>query len=377
MPFCTKICDYCDFRVMPAISGLFSEYGDLLIREMRFFAERNPGAFEKAETLYIGGGTPSVLPPECLVRIFDTLRELGVDVGCLKEVSMEFNPESCNASTFGVARECGVGRFSLGLQSFHAEILERVGRRHSVEEGLRALEFLCSQRGIEVNGDLMFDLPGQKVDDFLDDLAVLSDYPLNHISFYGLTVSDRTRLGHRIARGELDVDEDLYEDMYLRGVELIAGKGFERYEVSNFCRAGKVGIHNRNYWNRGEYLGFGPGAHAFYKGLRFNAPEIYPQWRKFVRNGAPEGDVVKDPLSPDDIWTERVWLSLRQSGGLDLKELEADGIVLPVSCYGKWLEKGLLAEEDCRLKLVGRGWIVMDSIVTDILNGHIPNCNIS
>lgn len=372
VPFCSKICDYCDFRVMPAVSGLFSEYVDLLVREMYGFAESNPGAFEKAETLYLGGGTPSVLPAECLKRIFATLRELGVDVGRLKEVSMEFNPESCNASTVGVARECGVGRFSLGLQSFHADILSRVGRRHSVEEGFRALEFLCSQSGIEVNGDLMFDLPGQKVSDFLEDLAILCDFPLNHISFYGLTESDRTRLGHRVARGELVVDEDLYEEMYLRGVELIREKGFERYEVSNFCRNGKIGIHNSNYWNRGEYLGFGPGAHAFYQGLRFNAPEIYPRWREFVRKGMPKNEFIQDPLNPDDIWTERVWLSLRQSNGLDLNALKRDGVDLPVSCYEKWVEKGCLVEENGFLKLVGRGWVVMDSIVTDILNGHIP-----
>lgn len=375
MPFCTKICDYCDFRVMPAISRLFSEYVDLLVREMRGFALANPGAFEMAETLYIGGGTPSVLPADCLVRIFGTLRELGVDVGRLKEVSMEFNPESCNESTVGVARECGVGRISLGLQSFHAEILERVGRRHSVEEGLRALEYLCSLSGIDVCGDLMFDLPGQKVSDFLEDLAILSDFPLNHISFYGLTVSDRTRLGRRVARGELSIDENLYEEMYLRGVDLILGKGFERYEVSNFCRNGKIGIHNSNYWNRGEYLGFGPGAHAFYQGLRFNAPEVYPQWRKFVLNGMPKSGMVLDCLSPDDIWTERVWLSLRQSNGLGLNALENEGIELPASCYEKWLEKGFLVKENGFLKLAGRGWVFMDSIVTDILNGHIPSCS--
>lgn len=372
VPFCAKICDYCDFRVMPAVPGLFSEYVDLLVREMRGFAERNPCAFENAETLYIGGGTPSVLPAECLKHIFRTLRELGVEVGRLSEVSMEFNPESCNAFTVEAARECGVGRFSLGLQTFHADILARVGRRHSVEEGLRALEFLCSQPDIEVNGDLMFDLPGQEVADFLEDLAILCDFPLNHISFYGLTVSDRTRLGHRVARGELAVDEDLYEEMYLCGVDLIRGRGFERYEVSNFCRNGKFGIHNRNYWNRGEYLGFGPGAHAFYHGLRFNAPENYPRWREFVRNGMPESEFIRDPLTPDDIWTERVWLSLRQSNGLDLNVLKQEGIGLPDSCFRKWVEKGYLLEENGFLKLVGRGWVVMDSIVTDILNGHIP-----
>ena len=374
VPFCEKVCDYCDFRVMPASSsGLFHEYTDLLVREMRGFARVNPGAFKSAETLYLGGGTPSLLPGECLVRVFDVLRDLGVDVSLLREVTMEFNPESCNESTVSLARECGVGRFSLGLQSFRGEILERIGRRHSVEVGLRALELLCSQPGIEVNGDLMFNLPGQSVEQFLGDLDRLADFPLNHVSFYGLTVAGRTRLGHRIARGELSVDEDLYGEMYLRGVNLLRGKGFERYEVSNFCRAGKWSVHNKNYWDRGEYIGFGPGAHSYFRGLRFNAPEIYPRWREFVLNGMPRSGLSLDALTPDDIWTERVWLSLRQSAGLDLDKLRAEGIEIDEASYSKWIENGCLEQSEGSLRLVGRGWLLMDSVVTDVLNGYIPN----
>ena len=374
VPFCEKVCDYCDFRVMPASSsGLFHEYTDLLVREMRGFARVNPGAFKSAETLYLGGGTPSLLPGECLVRVFDVLRDLGVDVSLLREVTMEFNPESCNESTVSLARECGVGRFSLGLQSFRGEILERIGRRHSVEVGLRALELLCSQPGIEVNGDLMFNLPGQSVEQFLGDLDRLADFPLNHVSFYGLTVAGRTRLGHRIARGELSVDEDLYGEMYLRGVDLLRGKGFERYEVSNFCRAGKWSVHNKNYWDRGEYIGFGPGAHSYFRGLRFNAPEIYPRWREFVLDGMPPSRLSQDALTPDDIWTERVWLSLRQGAGLDLKKLRAEGIEIDEASYSKWIENGCLEQSEGSLRLVGRGWLLMDSVVTDVLNGYIPN----
>ena len=374
VPFCEKVCDYCDFRVMPSCSpGLFREYVDLLVCEMEGFARANPGVLESAETLYLGGGTPSLLPGDCVARVFDALRGLGGGVSRLREVTMEFNPESCNESTVALARECGVGRFSLGLQSFRSEILERIGRRHSVEVGLRALELLCSQRGIEVNGDLMFNLPGQSVEQFLGDLDRLADFPLNHVSFYGLTVAGRTRLGHRIARGELSVDENLYGEMYLRGVDLLGEKGFERYEVSNFCRAGKRSVHNKNYWDRGEYIGFGPGAHSYFRGLRFNAPEIYPRWREFVRDGMPQSRLSQDALTPDDIWTERVWLSMRQSTGLDLEKLRAEGIEIKEASYMKWLQDGCLEQVGGTLRLVGRGWLLMDSVVTDVLNGYIPN----
>lgn len=373
VPFCRKICDYCDFCVMPVPhSRLFFEYTDLIIREIQGFAQNNPGVLESAATLYLGGGTPSLLPGECLVRLFNALSSLGVDVHSLREVSMEFNPESCNESTITLARECGVGRISLGLQSFHGDILERIGRHHSVEEGIRALELLCMQPEVEVNGDLMFNLPGQSVAEFLEDLDYLASFPLEHVSFYGLTVADRTRLGHRIARNELYVDENLYGEMYLKGVDLLKERGFDRYEVSNFCRAGKWSIHNKNYWDRGEYIGFGPGAHSYFKGLRYHAPEIYPGWRKFVLNGMPKDLLCIDSLTPDDIWTERVWLSLRQSSGLDLEILRSDGIELKESSYSKWLKNGCLEKEGNTLRLVGNGWVVMDSIVTDVLNGYIP-----
>lgn len=375
VPFCTKICDYCDFRVMPSSPKLYSEYVDLLIGEIRGFEALHPGALASAETLYLGGGTPSLLPQDCLRRIFSALGDFGVDVSRLREVSMEFNPESCLESTVDAAFELGVGRISLGLQSFHADILSRIGRHHSVREAFRALELLVNRGDVEVNGDLMFDLPGQSVADFLEDLSVLSDYPLNHVSFYGLTVSRRTRLGSRIARGELKVDEDLYEDMYLQGVDMLESKGFERYEVSNFCRSGKRSLHNCNYWDRGEYLGFGPGAHAFFKGLRFNAPALYPRWREFVRSGMPDSLYEKDSLSPEDVRTELVWLSLRQSKGLDLPEFCKKFGNINASSYAKWVEKGYLVLDNDMLRLAGKGWIFMDSIVADILNGYIPNCN--
>jgi Coproporphyrinogen III oxidase and related Fe-S oxidoreductases len=250
--------------------------------------------------------------------------------------------------------------------------LERIGRHHSVEDGIRALELLCMQPEVEVNGDLMFNLPGQSVEEFLEDLDYLASFPLDHVSFYGLTVADRTRLGHRIARDELYVDENLYGEMYLKGVDLLKERGFERYEVSNFCRADKWSVHNKNYWDRGEYIGFGPGAHSYFKGLRFHAPEIYPGWKKFVLNGMPKDLLCIDSLTPDDIWTERVWLSLRQNSGLNLEILRRDGIELKESSYSKWLKNGCLVKEGDTLRLVGNGWVVMDSIVTDVLNGYIP-----
>lgn len=368
VPFCAKICDYCDFRVMPANSRLFEEYTGLLEREIRAFAAAHPEALSQARTLYLGGGTPSILPSACLERIFAVLKDCCVRVGSLDEVSMEFNPESCTEESVQTALACGVRRFSLGLQTFSQSLLDRIGRRHTVERGFDALRRLTSIPQAKVTGDLMFDLPGQTVDSFLSDVDRLSDFPLGHLSFYGLNVGERTRLGGRVSRGEETVDDSLYEPMYLGGVEILEKKGFARYEVSNFAKLGDESIHNVNYWNRGEYIGFGPGAHSFFKGRRFCAPEMYPRWREYVNVGAPDSLLTYDELSGDDILTERVWLSLRQRSGLDLNALMSDGVVVSPEGYSSWVDKGFATVDIGVLKLQGRGWIFMDSVVTDVLN---------
>ena len=376
VPFCAKICDYCDFRVMPANARLFEEYAGLLEREIRAFAAARPvshsassqNVLSQARTLYLGGGTPSILPGACLERIFAVLADCGVRVDALDEVSMEFNPESCTEESVQTALSCGVRRFSLGLQTFSQTLLDRIGRRHTVERCFEALRLLTSLPRAKVSADLMFDLPGQSVDSFLNDVDRLSDFPLGHLSFYGLNVGERTLLGGRVSRGEEKIDESLYESMYLGGVEILEKKGFARYEVSNFAQPGDESLHNMNYWNRGEYIGFGPGAHSYFGGRRFCAPEMYPRWRDYVNAGSPNASLTYDDLDEDDVLTERVWLSLRQRSGLDLNALAADGIFVSPEGYEPWVKKGFATVEGGILELVGRGWIFMDSIVTDVLN---------
>lgn len=378
IPFCYKICDYCDFRVLPAISNLFGEFTALVCKQIKSFEKLHPGLLGTAETLYLGGGTPSALPGDCLRQIFYTLKEVGVRVENLCEVSMEFNPESTSRESLELARDLGVNRVSLGLQTFDADLLRLVGRSHSVKAGLEALRLLTSEEALQVSADLMFNLPNQTVKGFLEDVDRLSDFPLNHLSFYGLNISPRTRLGHRIARGELSVDDSLYEAMYLGGVEILSKKGLLRYEVSNFARPGFESVHNRNYWDRGEYVGFGPGAHSFLDSNRFYAPELYPRWRDYVQADCPRSMLSVDSLDEENEVMELLWLSLRQSHGIFLKDLERRGIRLLEKGYAKWIQRDFLIHENLPnflqdgacLRLVGRGWIFMDDIVTDLANNY-------
>ncbi len=366
IPFCEKICDYCDFFTIQGPSRLHGEYLDLLSREISAFSERHPGALAQVESLYLGGGTPSLLSPEELFRLFSILGEAGVPLFSLKESTMEFNPETTDAERLAVAVENGIMRASIGLQSFRPELLQAVGRRHTPESGLAALERLLSQPGLRVTADLMFNLPGQTVSQFLEDLDALSAYPLGHVSFYGLKVDPRTRLGHRLEKGLVQVDEDLYGDMYREGVRLLESKGFERYEVSNFARTGEESLHNLNYWRRGQYLAFGPSAHGFFGGVRFHAPDRYPEWRRYIESGCPEEMLIKDPVGHDEAVAELVQLSLRTKYGLDMAALQKLGVGPSEKTVSKWVGQGYLKRQGGRLVLDGDGWLFMDTVVADL-----------
>ena len=366
VPFCKKICDYCDFHAFPAPEWLQLEYLNLIEAEMSTFAGRHPGLFGRIETLYIGGGTPSELSPDALARLFGVIAGAGVPLRSLREATMEFNPESCDAERVAVALESGITRASLGLQSLHQRLLDRVGRHHDVETGIRALERLVSEPRLRVNADLMFDLPGQTVEDVVEDAARLAESGVGHISFYGLKIDPSRRLGLRIAKGLETVDEDLYADMYLRGVECLETRGFRRYETSNFAREGEESLHNLNYWKRGEYLAFGPSAHGFLDGVRFYAPERYAKWRDYVKAGCPESGLSLDKLAPEDVAAEFIQLSLRTKYGMSPEGLEKLGFSVPGSAFSRWISEGFAEMSDGVFRLVGRGWLFMDTIVLDL-----------
>ena len=235
-----------------------------------------------------------------------------------------------------------------------------------MEAGRGALALLVSEPRLRVNADLMFDLPGQTVDDVVEDAAWLAESGVGHISLYGLKIDPSRRLGLRIAKGLETVDEDLYADMYLRGVECLETRGFQRYETSNFAREGEESLHNLNYWKRGEYLAFGPSAHGFLDGVRFYAPERYAKWRDYVKNGCPEGGLTLDRLSSEDSVAEFMQLSLRTKYGMSLEGLEKLGFSVPGSAFSRWISEGFAEMSDGVFRLVGRGWLFMDTIVLDL-----------
>ena len=366
IPFCQKVCDYCDFQVLKANENYYDDFTEALILELSFLKARYPEKWNATETLYFGGGTPSVLPLENLKRIFLALKNSGIDFGKLKEITMEMNPESVTEEKLQLAIDSGIKRFSLGIQTFDENILKKIGRTHSVKQAYKALDLLCSEREIHVNADLMFNLPDQSVFSFEEDVLRLSEYPVKHISFYGLQISKRTMLYANLKKNLFSVDENLYADMYKTGVSLLEKKGFYRYEVSNFAKPGFESLHNLNYWNRGEYFGAGPSAHAFLDDTRFHFPGRYSAWKKWVASGASVSEYEKEFLTKKEAKEEFIWLSLRQKKGLSLKELyEKYQAKTDPEKITFWEQKKCIAIENDRLFLINDGWIFMDSIVLD------------
>lgn len=371
VPFCARICAYCDFPTAIGTPKLFSEYVDLLLREAELRFCGREAFVAGLSTAYFGGGTPTALPEREFARLFRGLENLGVEFSKFREVNLEGNPESAGEELLEAAWNLGVNRFSLGLQSFDDGLLRAIGRRGSARENREALSRLLSfsnRTGAKVSADLMFWLPGQTVERFESDVEELASSGIGHVSFYGLSLGENSVLGRRFRKGLFHLDESRYPAMYEAGVRILKSHGMERYEVSNFARPGEEGLHNRNYWLRGEYLGLGPGANGFEGNLRTAAPARYLKWKAWVEGGCPDSGLERDLLGKKERVEERIWLSLRMREGLDLDALEREeGVSPPEAKIREFVERGLLARNGSRVSLSGKGWLWMDSIATDLM----------
>lgn len=372
IPFCSKICGYCDFSTVGGAPRLFAEYVDLLLREAEERFAKAGNFVQNFQTVYFGGGTPSVLPLKEFSRLVRGLENLGVKFSQMREVDWECNPDSATEEIVGNAISLGVNRISLGIQSFDNRILAEIGRRGSAEQAREALQrlqnFQKSSKSLRLTADLMFWLPKQTLEDFERDVKELADSGIGHVSFYGLILNPKTVLGKKFAQKKLDLDEDLYPKMYRAGVKILENAGIERYEVSNFAKIGEESLHNRNYWLRGEYIGLGPSAHSFRESVRAAAPAKFNAWKNWVLAGAEESAMEIDRLGKQERIEEKIWLSLRTREGLDLQRLEFEEFTkIPEQKIARWEEKGYLKRDENRLILQGDGWLWMDEIVSDFI----------
>ena len=299
IPICRSKCGYCDFASEAGREAQIGPYLDALTAE----AARYDGLAGSFSTLYVGGGTPSLLSPEQLGRLLGILESLTGPLAGLRESTFEANPESLDAEKASLLKKAGVSRVSLGLQAAQDRLLKRLGRPGLQKDFLRAYQALRAAGYGNISADLMCGLPGQSEADFSESLDWLLALAPEHVSLYALEVREGTPFHAEGVAEAPDAAAAMYEAAATR---LKAG-GLERYEISNFSRPGRESLHNLNYWEQGEYLGLGPGAASYLDGeRRANAPSLPQEYREKLEGRAKRAELVM--------------LGLRKTAGIELPE---------------------------------------------------------
>lgn len=313
IPFCARRCHYCDFNTYEGQHALHATYADALVAEIESFAEPRPAA----TSVFFGGGTPTLLAPATLGRILAAIAaRFGLAPGA--EVTVEANPETAGEAVFEALLEAGFNRFSIGVQSGADHVLAGLGRTHSAARALGALRAARRAGAGDLNADLIFGSPWESSGDWRASLeAVIAEGP-DHVSTYALTVEEGTPLHTLVATGRVpDVDPDVQAQRWELACELLAGAGYERYEVSNHARPNRASRHNLLYWSAGDYEGFGAGAHGHVAGRRYWRTRLPRDYVAALGRGASTV-AGSETLAPDERAGEALMLGLRLTSGVDL-----------------------------------------------------------
>jgi oxygen-independent coproporphyrinogen-3 oxidase len=370
VPFCSTRCGYCDFNTYtsdelgPGASR--ATYADQLVAEVRL-ARRVLGDRDvPVSSVFVGGGTPTLLPAGDLGRVLAAVRaEFGLAADA--EVTTEANPDSVSAASLAALREDGFSRMSFGMQSAAQHVLAVLERTHTPGRAVEAVSEARAAGFEHVNLDLIYATPGETEADFAASLDAATGSGADHVSAYSLIVEDGTRLAARIRRGELpDVDDDVAADRYLQADAALAAAGLEWYEVSNWARPGAECRHNLAYWRGDDWWGAGPGAHAHVGGVRWwnvRHPAAYA-----ARLAAGESPAqAREELSAEDRRVEDVLLRVRLREGLPLERLTAAGRAVAARAVTDGLAEGP-AYDGGLLVLTLRGRLLADALVRDLVD---------
>ncbi len=357
IPFCKRKCRYCDFCSYAGVSETERrEYTEALCREIRGYEREKRIA---VDTVFFGGGTPSLLEPRELSEILEAVKS-AFDVLPDAELTLEANPGTLTRDKLLAYRLLGVNRLSIGLQSIHENELKKLGRIHSYPDFLESYR-LAREVGFDNIGvDLMYGIPEQTVDSFGETLASVIAIAPEHISAYGLIIEEGTPFYDE--RDSLALpDEDSECDMYCLACAMLGEAGYSHYEISNYARAGRESRHNLHYWRDEEYIGVGVAAHSYFEGYRFANPDSIAEYL-----AAP----VVERLLPD-AETEYVMLAFRLAEGLSLTDYKArfsrgftEGREDSIRRY---TDLGLMLQMGDRLALTERGFYVSNAILSDLL----------
>jgi oxygen-independent coproporphyrinogen-3 oxidase len=362
VPFCVGKCAYCDFASYAARESDIPRYVDAVVREIVRRGEET--GHPSADTIFIGGGTPSLLDPAQIARIFDALHEafpMAVDA----EITSECNPGTLTHGLADALFAAGVNRLSLGAQAAQSHLLQLLGRIHLWRQVADSVK-IVREAGIEnINLDLMFGLPSQTVADFRETLAEALALEPTHLSCYGLIVEDGTPIARDIAEGKLAIpDEETEREMYELARRTLAEHGFLQYEISNFAREGYACRHNLGCWKRVPYLGFGCAAHSFFDERRTMNPSRLDAYL--------EGEPPKiERIAREEARFESLMLGLRMTCGVKDEDFTRMHGLSIRDAFGdklnKSLDNGLLEWRNGALRLTRHGMDLQNTILVDLL----------
>jgi len=311
IPYCKQACHYCDFHFSTSMKTK-NEMIDCIVKEMDI---RESEFSKKIDSLYIGGGTPSLMTNLELETIFNGL-EKKMSIGDIKEITIEINPEDLISEKLEFYKEIGINRLSIGVQSMNNNILKWMNRSHDTNQVINGLNNTKIAGFENINLDFIYGTPKNLSRDYKSELLEILKFNPTHLSCYHLTIEDGTYFGHLEKKKKIKRIEDDVSQQEFRWIsEKLKSKNYQHYEISNFAVQGKESFHNSNYWNQSSYIGLGPGAHSFRNSTRRWNISNNRLYIKNIKAGIPYFE--QEVLSPYDIVNEKIMLGLRTLNGLD------------------------------------------------------------
>ena len=359
IPFCTQICYYCDFSKVFIKNQPVDEYLEALIEEVRFYD------LPALKTLYIGGGTPSALSAEQLDYLLTNL-ERELDLSQLEEFTIEANPGDLTEEKIAVLQRSKCNRVSLGVQTFDDKMLKRIGRSHNQAQIYETIDALKNAGFYNISIDLIYALPGQTMEQVVDNVAKALALDIPHMSLYSLILENHTVFMNRQRRGRLHLpNEDVESDMFEYILAELEKNGFEHYEISNFTKPGFESRHNLMYWDNAEYYGLGAGASGYLNGMRYRNRGPIQHYLKSIREKG-HSRLHEECLSQKEQMEEEMFLGLRKKSGISIARFEEKFQCSFDDTYGivvaELKEEGLLQQNGDQLRMTKKGLFLGDTV---------------
>jgi oxygen-independent coproporphyrinogen III oxidase len=369
IPFCQVKCPYCDFYSVANGEDHISQYGEILQKEIAYFATRVPSP-HSVSTIFFGGGTPSYVPATMIEKTLENLRAQ-FSIHKNAEITLEMNPGSCDASKLKDYRTVGINRISLGIQSFHEKELRFLGRVHTNREAHEAIEAVRKADFNNFNMDFIFALPGQTLHQWNETLSQALAYNPPHLSAYNLTYEEGTTLFTQRQAGTIKpLNDNVERKMYQRTIQRVTSAGLDHYEISNFAMQGMEAQHNLAYWRGSDYLGLGVGAHSFLNGKRFSKKRSLKHYLRTTSETHVDLEHDED-LGPERRFWEMLAIGLRDLRGVDTQALALRwGIPTEEKLWpkiGPWLREGFLERNGGRLHLAPKGLMMYDHLARNLI----------